>query len=52
MIEEDDTFETVLLAFQKGAFVARKINRSECNRIITLKTGECQKIECSTIKRT
>ncbi|HDR4559504.1 O-methyltransferase [Bacillus cereus] len=24
MIEEDDTFETVLLAFQKGAFVARK----------------------------
>ncbi|MES9700106.1 class I SAM-dependent methyltransferase [Bacillus sp. JJ927] len=26
MIEEDDTFETVLLAFQKGAFVARKNN--------------------------
>lgn len=24
MIEEDDTFETVLLGFQKGAFVARK----------------------------
>ncbi|PEY38288.1 methyltransferase [Bacillus cereus] len=24
MIEEDDTFETVLLTFQKGAFVARK----------------------------
>ncbi|WP_088351659.1 O-methyltransferase [Bacillus cereus] len=24
MIEDDDTFETVLLAFQKGAFVARK----------------------------
>ncbi|KAB2371426.1 class I SAM-dependent methyltransferase [Bacillus sp. RM2(2019)] len=24
MIEEDDTFETLLLAFQKGAFVARK----------------------------
>ncbi|QWU48102.1 O-methyltransferase [Bacillus sp. NP247] len=26
MIEEDATFETVLLAFQKGAFVARKNN--------------------------
>ncbi|EOO39914.1 O-methyltransferase [Bacillus mycoides] len=26
MIEEDVTFETVLLAFQKGAFVARKNN--------------------------
>ena len=50
MIEEDDTFETVLLAFQKGAFVARKINRSECNRIITLKTGECQRLSVARLK--
>ncbi|WP_374937200.1 O-methyltransferase [Bacillus clarus] len=29
MIEEDDTFETVLLAFQKGAFVARKNKKNK-----------------------
>lgn len=52
MIEEDVTFETVLLAFQREHLLRGRIIRSGPNIIITLKDSICQKIEhCMNLRR-